>query len=66
MLRYIICHSNWHSMNTTRHSVLGEDVKFIPFSYTIKLPPPCYARKIIVRDKQGKIIRSIATNPIVK
>ena len=50
---------NRHCMNTTRHSVLDESLKFIPFSFTIKLPPPVKARRITARDRQGKIVHSV-------
>jgi hypothetical protein len=38
---------SWNSKDTTQH--------FIPFQFHIKLPSPRKARKIIQRDKFGKI-----------
>lgn len=55
---YVI--SNWYGMNTTRHSILEETAKLIPFTFTIKLPLPQYKRRIVARNKQtGQIIRSV-------
>jgi hypothetical protein len=49
-----------YGVNTTRHSIIGEVAKLIPFSFTIKLPPPQYKRAIVARNKQiGQIIRSV-------
>lgn len=51
---------NRYGVNTTRHSVLEEVAKLIPFSFTIKLPPPQYKRAIVARNKRtGQIIRSV-------
>ncbi len=36
-----------------------DSTKLIPFYFVIKLPPPCYERTIVSRDKQGKIIKSM-------
>lgn len=55
---YVI--SNWYGVNTTRHSILEETAKLIPFTFTIKLPLPQYKRRIVARNKQtGQIIRSV-------
>jgi hypothetical protein len=52
-----------HGSNTVPLFVLdsrGSRVKSIPFSFTIQLPKPRYARMIVGRNKEGKILRSIA------
>jgi len=46
-------------VNTTRHSIIEETAKLIPFNFTIKLPPPQYKRVIVARNMQGQIIRSV-------
>lgn len=52
--------SNRYGANTTRHPILEETAKLIPFTFTIKLPPPQYGRRIVARNKQtGQIVRSV-------
>lgn len=50
---------NRHSMNTTRHLLMSENVNFIPFFFTIKMPPPRKERIITARDGQDKIVHSV-------
>ena len=46
------CPSHRHRWDTTRNEK-------IPFTLTIPLPPPRYARAIVGRDKQGRIRHSV-------
>lgn len=43
-----------HGANTIRHSASDSFEKTIPFSFTIKLPPPHYERLITARNPKGE------------
>ena len=46
-------------MSTARHFVPeNQQTPTIPFEFVVKLPPPRYGRRIVQRDKYGKILAS--------
>jgi site-specific DNA recombinase len=47
-----------HGANTIRHTINDNLEKTIPFTFTIKLPPPQYERMITARNSQGRILQS--------
>ena len=49
-----------YDINTIRPDISDNSVKYIPFHFTIKLPPPCYERLILERNQQGRILHSTA------
>jgi hypothetical protein len=54
----IQCSTNRNGANTTLHNTTDNSIKLIPYSLTIKLPPPRYERIIVTRNQQGRIVRS--------